>query len=38
MSMGTYPSMYYGADFEPHAIVVAKPLTNIGTIGTEHGC
>ena len=30
--MGTYPSLYYGADFEPHAIIVAKPLTNIGTI------
>ena len=35
MSMGTYPSLYYGADFEPHAIIVAKPLTNIGTIGNR---
>lgn len=33
MSMGTYPSLYYGADFEPHAIITAKPLANIGTIG-----
>lgn len=32
MSMGTYPSMYYGADFEPHAIITSKPLANIGTI------
>lgn len=32
MSMGTYPSLYYGADFEPHAIITAKPLTNMGTI------
>lgn len=33
MSMGTYPSLYYGADFEPHAIITSKPLANIGTIG-----
>lgn len=32
LSMGTFPSLYYGATFEPHAIIVGKPLTNIGTI------
>ena len=32
LSMGTFPSFYYGASFEPHAIIVGKPLANIGTI------
>ena len=32
ISMGTFPSFYYGASFEPHAIIVGKPLANIGTI------
>ena len=32
ISMGTFPSFYYGAFFEPHAIIVGKPLANIGTI------
>ena len=32
LSMGTFPSLYYGASFEPHAIIVGKPLANIGTI------
>ena len=32
LSMGTFPSLYYGATFEPHAIIVGKPLVNIGTI------
>ena len=35
MSMGTFPSMYYGADFEPHAIIMSKPLANVGTIGNR---
>ncbi len=35
MSMGTFPSMYYGADFEPHAIIIGKPLANVGTIGNR---
>lgn len=30
LSMGTYASFYYGSKLEPHAIVVGKPLTNIG--------
>ena len=32
LSMGTFPSLYYGASFEPHAIIVGKPLANLGTI------
>ena len=32
ISMGTFPSLYYGSSFEPHAIIVGKPLANIGTI------
>ncbi|HFC9197342.1 accessory Sec system protein Asp2 [Enterococcus lactis] len=30
LSMGTYASFYYGAQLEPHAIIVGKPLANIG--------
>ncbi|MCP1275092.1 accessory Sec system protein Asp2 [Leuconostoc citreum] len=30
LSMGTYASFYYGAYLEPHAIIVGKPLANIG--------
>lgn len=32
LSMGTFPSLYYGAAFEPSAVIVGKPLANIGTI------
>lgn len=32
LSMGTFPSLYYGAAFEPRAVIVGKPLANIGTI------
>lgn len=32
MSMGTYGSMYYSSFFEPRAVIVAKPLTNLGLI------
>ena len=32
LSMGTFPSLYYGAAFEPCAVIVGKPLANIGTI------
>lgn len=35
LSMGTFPSLYYGAFFEPHAIIVGKPLANIGTIASR---
>ena len=32
ISMGSFPSFYYGSIFEPQAIIVGKPLANIGTI------
>ena len=32
LSMGTFPSLYYGSAFEPRAVIVGKPLANIGTI------
>ena len=32
LSMGTFPALYYGSFFEPYAVVVGKPLTNIGTV------
>lgn len=32
LSMGTFGALYYGADFNPHAIVVGKPLVNVGDI------
>lgn len=35
LSMGTYASFYYGAKLEPHAIVVGKPLANIGGLAVN---
>ena len=35
LSMGTFPALYYGASFEPHAIIVGKPLANLGTIASR---
>lgn len=35
LSMGTYASFYYGAKLEPHAIVVGKPLANIGDLAVH---
>ncbi|QXJ68259.1 accessory Sec system protein Asp2 [Lacticaseibacillus paracasei] len=32
LSMGTFGALYYGAQLSPRAIVVGKPLVNIGTI------
>ncbi|MBM7616675.1 accessory secretory protein Asp2 [Weissella uvarum] len=32
MSMGTFGALYYGAKLNPKAIVVGKPLTNLGDI------
>lgn len=32
MSMGTFGAMYYGSQLAPRAIVVGKPLTNLGDI------
>ncbi len=31
-SMGTYGALYYASRLQPHALVLAKPLTNMGTI------
>ena len=31
-SMGTYGSLYYGAKLHPHALLLAKPLTNMGNV------
>lgn len=33
ISMGTYGSLYYSTRIQPHAIIIAKPLANLGTIG-----
>jgi len=35
LSMGTYGALYYGCDFEPHAVIVGKPLVNIGDIAAN---
>ncbi len=35
LSMGTYASFYYGAKLAPHAIIVGKPLANIGGLATN---
>lgn len=32
ISMGTFGSMYYSSFFEPRAVIVSKPLTNLGLI------
>ncbi|MDS2351341.1 accessory Sec system protein Asp2, partial [Streptococcus pneumoniae] len=32
ISMGTYGALYYSSDFEPKAVIVSKPLTNLGLI------
>lgn len=31
-SMGTYGSLYYGTRIMPHALILAKPITNMGTV------
>lgn len=35
LSMGTYASFYYGSELEPHAIIVGKPLANIGELAVQ---
>ena len=30
LSMGTYGSLYYASDFNPHAVIIGKPLANLG--------
>lgn len=32
LSMGTYGALYYAARLKPHAVVVGKPLVNLGTV------
>lgn len=37
LSMGTYGALYYAAELEPHAVIVGKPLVNIGNVAyNEH--
>lgn len=35
LSMGTFGSLYYGTDLEPAAIIIGKPLANIGNIAVN---
>lgn len=39
LSMGTFGALYYGLDLSPYAIIVGKPLVNLGNIakGTKWG-
>ncbi len=32
LSMGTYGALYYGCDLLPHAMILGKPLANIGNV------
>lgn len=35
MSMGTFGAVYYGALLEPHAIIIGKPLMNLGDVAAN---
>lgn len=35
ISMGTYPALKYGAQMQAHAIIVAKPITNLGYVASR---
>lgn len=35
ISMGTFGALYYGSKLQPHAIILGKPLINLGTIATN---
>lgn len=35
LSMGTYGALYYGTKLIPHAIIVGKPLLNLGTLANN---
>ncbi|MGN1022618.1 MAG: accessory Sec system protein Asp2 [Lachnospiraceae bacterium] len=35
ISMGSSGAVYYGADFHPHALIVGKPLLNLGSIAAN---
>lgn len=32
LSMGTFGALYYGCDISPHALILGKPLANIGDV------
>ena len=35
LSMGTFGAIYYGCDIRPHAMIVGKPLTSIGSVASN---
>lgn len=35
LSMGTYGALYYGCEIRPHAILLGKPLANIGDVAVN---
>jgi len=35
LSMGTFGALYYGCDILPHAIIIGKPLANIGDVASN---
>ena len=35
MSMGTFGAVYYGSLLEPHAIIIGKPLMNLGDVAAN---
>ena len=35
ISMGTIGAMYYGCDLKPHALILGKPLSSLGTIASN---
>ena len=35
MSMGTFGAVYYGSLIEPHAIIIGKPLMNLGDVAAN---
>lgn len=35
MSMGSFGALYYGSKLEPHSIILAKPLCDLGTIASN---
>ena len=35
LSMGTFGALYYGCDFQPHSIIIGKPLASIGDIANN---
>lgn len=35
LSMGTFGALYYGCDISPHAIILGKPIANIGDVAAN---